>query len=203
MLREVGVARQRDVEGHRARLSAATWSVLAERGLAGLTVRAVAERAGCSTGLVMHTFPDKQALLRHARELLHRRTAEAAAAAEEAAVEPAERLRAVLRQAVALTPAALDEARVWLGFSAAAVADPGLAELHAGHHGVFRERIERLVGQARPDWAGARRSAAATALVAMAEGLAVLAALDPAAYPPAAQGAAVDAAVQGVGKPNR
>src|SRR5438045_2417986 len=80
--RWAGMARQRDVEGHRARLSAAAWAVLAERGLAGLTVRAVAERAGCSTGLVMHTFPDKRALLRHARELLHRRTADAAADAE-------------------------------------------------------------------------------------------------------------------------
>src|SRR4051812_8420270 len=133
MLREVDVARQRDVEGHRARLSAATWSVLAERGLAGLTVRAVAERAGCSTGLVMHTFPDKQALLRHARELLHRRTAEAAAAAEAAAGEPAEQLRAVLRQAVALTPAALDEARGWLGFSPAAPAHPQPAQPHRQH----------------------------------------------------------------------
>jgi TetR/AcrR family transcriptional repressor of bet genes len=197
------MARQRDTEGNRARLSAATWAVLADRGLAGLTVRAVAERAGCSTGLVMHTFPDKRALLRHARELLHRRTAEAAAAAEAGAAEPVDRLRAVLRQAVALSPAALDEARVWLGFSAAAVADPELAGLHVEHHGVFRERVGRLVGDARPDWTGERGSATATALVAMAEGLAVLSALDPAGYPPAAQEAAIDAAVQGVGKPNR
>jgi AcrR family transcriptional regulator len=197
------MARQRDIEAHRARLSAATWAVLAERGLAGLTVRAVAERAGCSTGLVMHTFPDKRALLRHARELLHRRTAEAAAAAEAATEKPVERLRAVLRQAVALSPAALDEARVWLGFSAAAVADPELAGLHVAHHRVFRERVGRLVEDVRPDWTAERASASATALVAMAEGLAVLSALDPAGYPPPAQEAAIDAAVQGVGKPNR
>src|SRR4051812_46462863 len=127
------MARQRDTEGNRARLSAATWAVLADRGLAGLTVRAVAERAGCSTGLVMHTFPDKRALLRHARELLHRRTAEAAAAAEAGAAEPVDRLRAVLRQAVALSPAALDEARVWLGFSAAAPAHPQPAQPHRQH----------------------------------------------------------------------
>jgi TetR/AcrR family transcriptional repressor of bet genes len=197
------VPRPRDVDGHRARLSAATWAVLAERGLTGLTVRAVAERAGSSTGLVMHTFPDKRALLRHARDLLHRRTAEAAAAAEAGAGEPGERLRAVLRQAVALTPAALDEARVWLGFSAAAVADPELTELHVEHHRVFRERVGRLVGDVRPDWTAERAAASAAALVAVAEGLAVLSALDPAGYPPPAREAAIDAAVQGVGKPNR
>jgi TetR/AcrR family transcriptional regulator, transcriptional repressor of bet genes len=189
------VARQRDLAGHQERLSAATWAVLAEEGLAGLTVRAVAERAGCTTGLVMHTFPDKRALLRHARELLHRRTAERADRAEAGSAHPRDRLRAVLEQAAALTPEKLEEARVWLGFSAAAVADPELADLHARHHRVFQDRVARLVGQVAPDRDAGRRGATARALVAMTEGLSTLAALDPAGYSPAVQERAIDAAL--------
>lgn len=191
--------RRQDVRGHQERLSAAVWSVLAERGLAGLTVRAVAERAGCSTGLVMHTFPDKPALLRHARETLHGRTAGALDAAESGPGEP---LRAVLARAVALTAETLEEARVWLGFSAAAVADPELSGQHVDNHNAFRRRIERLVGQARPDWPDERRIATATALVAVAEGLGVLAALDPAGYPAAVQLRAIDVAVTPLGLPS-
>src|SRR5688500_11562682 len=97
--KEQGMARRRDLQGHQERLSTATWSVLAEHGLAGLTLRAVAERAGCSTGLVLHTFPDKQALLVHARTLLHERTAARADAAQASGLEPLNALRAVLLQA--------------------------------------------------------------------------------------------------------
>lgn len=68
------MARSRDLVAQRERLSEATWSVLTERGLPGLTLRAVAERAGCTTGLVMHAFPTKESLLLHARDLLHART---------------------------------------------------------------------------------------------------------------------------------
>ena len=50
-------------------LSRAVWSVLAGQGLERLTVRAVAAAAGCTTGLVMHRFPNRQALLLHARWL--------------------------------------------------------------------------------------------------------------------------------------
>src|SRR3954452_22789002 len=110
------MSRTRDIHSQRQRLSAATWAVLAHDGLTGLTVRAIAERAGCTTGLVMHTFPDKRALLRHARQLLHQRTAERAQEAEQATADPESRLRAVLSQAATITDDKREEARVWIAY---------------------------------------------------------------------------------------
>ncbi|WP_432524060.1 TetR/AcrR family transcriptional regulator [Kineococcus sp. SYSU DK006] len=192
--------RRRDVDGQRAALSAATWAVLAEQGLAGLTLRAVAERAGCSTGLVLHAFPGKRALLVHARELLHRRSAERAEAAEAAAqaagADPWEVLRAALVQALVVDERTREDARVWTGFLAAAVADPELAALHAAHHLVFVRRVERLLARCRPDLPPGRRTDEAVALVALVEGVTALAGVDPATYPARRQRAAVDLALE-------
>ncbi|WP_345711777.1 TetR/AcrR family transcriptional regulator, partial [Kineococcus glutinatus] len=187
------MARQRDAAGHRQRLSAATWAVLADDGLAGLTLRAVAARAGCSTGLVLHTFPDKRALLLHARDLLHERTAARADALEAGGGTPGEVLRAVLHQAAALTPDRHEEARVWVGFLAAALSDPALAERHVRNNRRFLARVERLLTTCRPAWDAGHRTGAAVQLVALVEGSALLAAADPETYSADAQRAALGA----------
>ena len=193
------MARRREVEAQRDRLSAATWAVLAEQGLSGLSLRAVAERAGCTTGLVLHTFRDKRALLAHARELLHERTAESADVAESGPPEQA--LRAVLLQAASLTPRAREEARVWLGFLAAAVSDEELADLHVRGNRSFVARVTRLVRACRPELDEAGSAATALALVALVEGLNSLATVDGETYSPEAQSAVVDAALGGLLRP--
>lgn len=184
------------MDSQRELLSRAVWSVLAEQGLSGLTVRAVAERAGCSTGLVMHAFAGKRELLVHARHLLHERAARSADAAEAAEADPAAKLRAVLRQAACLTPAKREDARVWLAFLAAAAGDEELAAVHREHHRVLVRRLERLVGEAVPGLPRAQRGVRARSLAALVEGLNCLAAVDPATYPARAQGAALDDAVR-------
>ncbi|RIV36038.1 TetR/AcrR family transcriptional regulator [Micromonospora radicis] len=189
------MARRRDVADQQRRLSAATWSVLAERGLPGLTLRAVAERAGCTTGMVLHAFADKQALLVHARELLHRRTGERADAAQAAAATPTAALRALLLQAASPTEEKREEARVWVGFLAAALADPVLADLHRSYNRRFVDRVATLVAAVRPDWSPADRATTATSLVALVEGLNALAAVDAAVYSDHAQRAALDGAL--------
>ncbi|WP_432485316.1 TetR/AcrR family transcriptional regulator [Kineococcus esterisolvens] len=188
--------RRRDVDGQRERLSAATWAVLAEQGLGGLTLRAVAERAGCTTGLLMHTFADKRALLLHARTLLHERAARRADAAESAAPDPAGRLRAVLLRAACLTPADREDARVWVAFLAAAASDAELARAHRENNRVFVRRVERLLGEAHPELPRVQRAARARGLVALVEGLNALAAADPATYPARAQTTAIEEAVR-------
>lgn len=193
------MASRRDRVDQRQRLSAATWSVLAERGLPGLTLRAVAERAGCTTGMVLHTFADKQALLVHARELLHQRTGQRADAVQAAADTPSAALRAVLLHAAAPTTERQEEARVWVGFLAAALADPVLAELHRGYNRRFVDRVRGLVAAVRPDWTAADCSSTATGLVALAEGLNTLTAIDPATYSGATQRVALDAALARLG----
>jgi AcrR family transcriptional regulator len=190
------VARYRDLEGQRALLSAAVWSVLADQGLTGLTVRAVAERAGCSTGLVMHAFPDKRALLSHAWTLLHERTVARADAAQRSGVAaPVEIVRQVLLQAASLTAGGRAEARVRVGFLAAALSDEHLAGLHRTGNRALLRRLRRLIADCRPDWPANRRAQQAKELVALVEGLNALAAADRRSYSGAAQRAAIEAAI--------
>ncbi|MDO9398892.1 MAG: GNAT family acetyltransferase [Herbiconiux sp.] len=189
------MARSRDLAGQQRRLSEATWSVLTERGLPGLTLRAVAERAGCTTGLVLHAFPTKEALLLHARDLLHERTRERADAAEQVP-DARDALTAVLLNAVSLDAAGRDEARVWVSYLAASIADPALAERHVAGNRSFVARMERLLGACRPEWPAERLRAETVGLVALAEGLNALSAADPETYSPAAQRAAIGTAVE-------
>jgi TetR/AcrR family transcriptional repressor of bet genes len=195
--------KQRDVRAQRELLSNATWQVLAEEGLPGLTLRAVAERAGCTTGLVMHTFPTKKALLLHARDLLYERTAVRADAAEAASADAFGALAAVLGQAVDLPHGHHEESRVWVGFLAAALADEDLADRHRAANHSFLARIRRLVAAVRPEWTDDRLEGATKGLVALVEGLNVLAAADPAAYPARLQEEVLAKALAEVTAPGR
>lgn len=187
--------KQRDVTAQRAELSAAVWQVLAEDGLPGLTVRAVAERAGCTTGLVMHVFPTKKALLLHARDLLYARTAERLDAAEDTSRSAPDALRAVVAVAADSPGARREDSRIWIGFLAAALADDDLAERHRKGNRSFVARVERLVTACRPEWDRPQQERSAKALVALVEGFNVLSVADPATFPARLQKAALTAAL--------
>lgn len=190
--------RTRDLDAQQAELSAAVWSVLAERGPVGLTLRAVAEHAGCTTGLVLHAFRDKRSLLLHARDLLHERTRARMDAAEAAHDDPHDVLRAVVLDALPLDAERRANARVWLGFLAAALDDPELAARHARHNAAFRDRLAGLLERARPRVDPAARSTRVLALAAAVEGISVLASADPASWPDTAQRAAADVVLAAV-----
>ena len=123
---------------------------MAESGLPGLTVRAVAERAGCSTGLVFHTFPSKEALLAHARQMMFERAAARVDAVEELGGAPSEVLRNVALALLALGRDGEEEARVWVSFLAAAVADPVLARHHLTGNRALLDRMTRLIAAVAP-----------------------------------------------------
>jgi len=181
------MARTADRPAQEALLSHAVWDVLAHQGLEGLTIRAVATSAGCTTGLVMHRFPNRRALLLHARRLLHERTRDRVEALEASSASPREALRAVLRQGLSLDDELRTESTVWVGFLAAAVADKELIAQHRANNQAWRQRITRLVAATAPDWPAERTATAAASLIALVEGAAALGAGDPAGYPPATQ----------------
>lgn len=185
------MARTKDPEAQ-ARISQAVWEVLGEHGPQGLTLRAVADRAGCTTGLVLHRFPDKRALLLHARDLLHERTAERTNELEATATTPTSALRAVLEHALSMSAVARQESRVWLGYLAAALDDDVLAERHRTGHRVFVERTRRLVGAIRPELGPADVVATSTILVGFVEGVNTLSTADADRYDESAQRAALD-----------
>ncbi|MFY1671692.1 TetR/AcrR family transcriptional regulator [Plantactinospora sp. WMMB334] len=187
------MSRRVDRPAQEAQLSRGAWEVLARHGIERLTIRAVAAAAGCTTGLVMHRFPNRRALLLHARHLLHERTRARVEALEADAADPAAALRAVLAQGLALDEETATESVVWVGFLAAAVGDDELTAQHRANNRAWRDRVSRLVSAVAPGWPEARVATATFALIAMVEGAAALASADPDGYPPAAQIAALDA----------
>jgi AcrR family transcriptional regulator len=189
------MARKRDIEGQRETLSLATWAVLAEGGLTRLTLRAVAERAGCSTGLVLHTFPDRHALLVHARRRLRDSAAARVDKAEKASATPQEALREVLLAVLALGTGWSDEPRVWMSFLVASLDDTDLAQHHRDGNRALVARVTRLLQASHDEWDDERVRTTAMALVALVEGFNILGSGDPDSYPPPAQRAAVLAAL--------
>src|SRR5689334_12816410 len=147
----------------------------------------------------MHRFPNRRALLRHARELLHETSRRRVEALEAAAGSPRAALRAVLQQGLALDEETINGSVVWIGFLAAAFADDELIEIHRRDNRLWRERLLRLVGGAAPDWPAEKVSTVALALSAMVEGAAAFAAADAASYPAVAQVEMLDAALYAYG----
>lgn len=169
-----------DREARRQDVSEAVWQVLADKGFGGLTLRAVAAAMGVSTGMLMHYFPTKRALLTHALDLLEKRTADRPRRTRPAAGLAT--VRAMLLDILPLTPGDTARNRVWVSSWDLSLADDELAAEQAG-------RYERLRATLRPHLEAARdlgelpaaadpEQLAATA-VAFTHGLVVQALFDP------------------------
>mgnify|MGYP002648522336 CR=1 FL=1 len=60
------VPKQVDHEERRAEIDRVVWAIIAEQGVAAVTLRAIAARGGISMGRVQHYFPTRDAIVRHA-----------------------------------------------------------------------------------------------------------------------------------------
>jgi TetR/AcrR family transcriptional repressor of bet genes len=182
------------------RISRAVWEVMAESGPQNLTLRAVAERAGCTTGLVMHTFPNKKAMLEHARQQLHMSTSGRMDALAAQNLPAAEELREILMQAnMSHSADKLNDSRVWLGFLASALGDAGLTGVHVDANRDFISRVEAIVARARADWDAQHVTLITSTLIALVEGLNVLATADTEHFSPGHQGAAISGVLEAIG----
>lgn len=164
------------------RLSQAVWETVANDGIEATTVRRVAERAECTTGLLMHHFGTRTAMLAHAREVLYKRTAARADNAEDLGLNPRETLYEVLSGTLTLDTERQQEARVWMGFAAAALPDSDIRKLHVSGNRDWLQRITRLVAACEPAASPYAVQDFAVRLIALTEGLATLSSLDPETY---------------------
>ncbi|MET8695480.1 TetR/AcrR family transcriptional regulator [Streptomyces bauhiniae] len=182
-----------DHDARREDVSRAVWQVLADKGFGGLTLRAVAAAMGVSTGMLMHYFPAKRALITHALDLLETRTA--GRPRREHVAPGLATVRAMLLDILPLTPGDTLRNRVWVSSWDLSLADDGLAAEQAG-------RYTRLRASLRPHLEAARElgelpahadpeQLAATA-VAFTHGLVVQALFDPGRFPEDAQVALLD-----------
>jgi TetR/AcrR family transcriptional repressor of bet genes len=171
-----------DHEERRAELCAAVWRLASRDGLEAVTVRGVAEEAGWSTGAVVHYFSDKEDLLLSAFQTVADRVSRRLEKLEERTNEPLALARAWLVEGLPLDSDRRAEVRVWFALLGLALTRPALARAQRLTYRAWRGRVAELLREAQD--AGVVRAdvdcpAAATALVALVDGLAIQATFEP------------------------
>lgn len=178
----------------REAIARAAWRTIARAGIEASTVRAIARDAGCSTGVLQHYFPDKDALLLHALRLVTQQTGGRMAGRAEGRRGLAA-LRAVLREALPVDADSRLEWRIWLAFWGRAVHDAALAAEQRRRYVEWRGLVRGLLrdaqrrGELRRGLEPARE---ADALVAFVDGLGLSATLEPSRLPARRQLALID-----------
>lgn len=150
--------RREGEERRRQDLVEATLDCVAEHGLQGATVRAIALRAGVTAGLIRHYFPGKEELLQAAYAAVMGRMTELAKTAL-ATVEQEPRRRLAAFVAANLAPPVVDTRTfsIWASFIGRAGSDPVLGIAHRAGYLGFRDEVEALVAEV---YSGAGRKAA-------------------------------------------
>ena len=185
-----------DHEEKREELAAQVWRLAAREGLAAVTVRRVAEEAGCSTGALVHYFSDKEELLLFAFRTVGDRVSRRVAEAEARTSDPLELARAMLVEGLPLDRERQEEVRVWFAFLGLALTRPGLARAQRVTYRAWRDRVAEHLRAAQEE--GMLRAeldcaAEAAALVALVDGVAVQASFEPRRFAAASQLALVEA----------
>lgn len=196
-------------EARREAMIRAVLDLVAEGGLQTATVRAIADRAGVTPGLIGHYFGTKEDLTRAAyRQMMDRMTADnetAIAAAGTADRPAAQRLADFV--ATALRPPVMDALRLglWASFLQAIRREPEMREIHRQTYLSYRDILEQLIGALnRPGADAARCRADAIACNALIDGLWLEGAALPEDFEPGALeriGLAAVAAILGVTLP--
>ncbi|WP_297774589.1 TetR family transcriptional regulator C-terminal domain-containing protein [uncultured Roseovarius sp.] len=137
--------RREGAETRRQALVNATLALIAEQGVSGATVRAIAEKADVTQGLIRHYFSSKDELVQ-AAYLAHmagmtEQTFEGAAHAGSA------RSRLAALVVASVSPPVVDAAAVglWAGFLGHVRRDTEMREVHARTYHDFRDRLETLI----------------------------------------------------------
>lgn len=152
-------------EGHRREaLIAAALDLMAEGGPQAASVRAIADRAGVTAGLIRHYFSSKDDLTRAAfGQMMTDMTEDSTGAEAMGAGDPAAALTAII--SASLRPPVMEGARVrlWAGFLHMVWDDPEMRSVHEASYLGYRNRLQALIAQlpGHADPATARRLAIA------------------------------------------
>ena len=141
--------RREGEDKRREDLIAATLECVAERGLAGATVREIAQRAGVTAGLIRYYFPTKDELIGAAyRAVMQRMTVQASDALRSANDDPRARLYAFVTANLGQPIMDPHNLSLWAGFIALVHADPAMAAAHRDGYLGFRDELEILIRDA-------------------------------------------------------
>lgn len=163
----------------------AAWRMAARGGLAAVTIRSIATEIGFTTGVVMHHFTTKEAILEEMIERLFIGLRTAYRTAVEGA-PPQRRLERMLLACLPLKPDTLFGWKLSIVLQSEVLRSPAIARLHQRHYRVFEEEIlgelqhAQAIGQIA---ATADLAAAMTRLVVLVEGMGTTHVLRPRAMP--------------------
>lgn len=176
-----------DHDERRAAIAAAAASVIADVGVEGTTMKAIAHRAEVTTGAVTHYFDDKEqvilAALLHADAALHARVDAALSRGR----EPVDALLAALPN----DPASRREWLVWRAFGDAAIRSDVLRSQHReSMRAWFDAAAQAIAERARCTPVEARLDA--ELVISVVDAIADAAAIDPDSWPVARQRALLE-----------
>jgi TetR/AcrR family transcriptional regulator, transcriptional repressor of bet genes len=189
--------RRESEENRRSALIAATQELVAEGGPEAATVRAIAQRAGVTPGLIRHYFQTKDELTRAAyRALMDGMTNKGADAIEGVGVKPEERLAAFI--AATLRPPVMEAGAVvlWAGYMHKLRNDSDLLAVHEAGYVAYRDLLETLIAALPRETRPGQLRSEAIACNALIDGLWVEGSLLPKSFAP---GEIVDIGLKSIG----
>jgi AcrR family transcriptional regulator len=139
-----------DQAARRRDIAEATLSVIAQSGLDGATLRAIAREASCTTGVLSHYFANKDDVLAFALESIFD-------ALDDGIDRRSRRgtglgaLRAVARSALPIDDESRSLVYVWQSYVSRAEHNDRLAEILRRRHGQVRDRFTALVERGQED----------------------------------------------------
>ncbi len=158
--------------------------LLVSDGFEGVSVRKVATAAEVSIGAVQHHFRTKDAMLQAAMDLASRRFQERLSREIPPNTPPGAALRVVARELLGLGDEARSVSVLWVVRLARAAVDPGTAAQHAREWQDVESLLLALVVAVHPDRGEAWASDHAGSLLALVDGLATSALVEPGRMPP-------------------
>lgn len=159
-------------ETRRDAMISAALDLVAEGGPQAATVRAIADRAGVTPGLIRHYFATKDDLTRAAYlRLMDRMTGDNAEALQDTPEDPGARLVAFVT--ASLRPPVVDPLRlgVWAGFIHAVRSDGAMRAIHKQSYLAYRDMLQSLIAALPRKADDARLRADAIACNAVIDGL--------------------------------
>lgn len=134
--------RRESEERRREDLIAAALDLVAQGGIPAATVRAIAERAGVTPGLIRHYFTSKEDLTRVAyHRLMERMTTDSAAVLDGGPDDAMARLANFVVASVS-PPVAVG---LWAAFVHDVRRDPAMRDVHTANYLAFRNMLQALI----------------------------------------------------------
>ncbi len=182
--------RQVDHDERRLEIARAALAVIAAHGLAGLSIRAVAQVLGGSTTLVTHYFPSRDALIERVLGVLEQRWEHEILEIQAANTDPRRRLRALLVWGLPIDDDGLLEVRARLSLHgdtrAQERARPTLATFDRAWLRSLTDAVAAVTSASK------RRARLVELLDTVVHGVSMQVGEDPSAWPPARQEAVID-----------